>query len=159
MEQEVIKEPLPKQGPEALGIPEVPGAERARVDAKPLERPQESGASPADVVIPDTEAGPSVSREQAPFDFKDVEGILSEDLGEIYAGLPDDIKPAFRAAGEDVARKIHGMLVGINREPPKIIDALRQWLRLLPGGLSPYLEQGIKIKVDKLMRLGKPELN
>ncbi len=92
-------------------------------------------------------------------DIKKVESVLSEGLADIYNALPADVQPAFRAAGEEAARQIYELLKAVTVEISKVITVMRHWLRLIPGVSGDYLEQEVKIKTDKLLRLRKSNMN
>lgn len=86
---------------------------------------------------------------------KEVEDILSEDLGSFYAKLSPKEQKVFRQEGEKAATKIRAMLEQVKVRARSIIDIIRRWLRLIPGVNRFFLEQEAKIKADRVMALHK----
>jgi hypothetical protein len=80
-----------------------------------------------------------------------IEGILSENLGDIYAQLPVEKREAFRIKGEEVAGKIHTMMSTAKVKVHKILDLVSDWLGMIPGVNVYFLRQEAKLKLDKLM--------
>ncbi|MEK7183822.1 MAG: hypothetical protein AAB776_04280 [Patescibacteria group bacterium] len=80
-----------------------------------------------------------------------IEGILSENLGEIYSQLPEDKREAFRLKGEEVAGKIHEMMTTAKIKVHKILKLVSDWLGMIPGVNVYFLRQEAKLKLDKLM--------
>ncbi|MBT6253928.1 hypothetical protein HOI83_01715 [Candidatus Uhrbacteria bacterium] len=82
-----------------------------------------------------------------------IEGVLSEDMGELYAALPPDVQPIFKAKGEEVAGKIMEMFAGAQVAAKKVLGLIREWLGIVPNMNKFYLEQESKIKTDQIMEL------
>ncbi len=114
--------------------------------------------------VPTTERAaetPSASRPVLPTSrvvdpvTKEVEDILSEDLGPFYGKLTPKEQQVFRAEGERAASKIRAMLEHVKIKTRSLIDIIRRWLRLLPGVNKFFLEQEAKIKADRMVSLHK----
>lgn len=88
-----------------------------------------------------------------------VEGILEEDLGPIYASLPEDAKPLFREKGEQVAREISTMLQTLKVKAARILRLIRDWLHTIPKVNSFFLEQEAKIKTDRILAFQDKRMN
>lgn len=84
-----------------------------------------------------------------------IEGILAEDLKEIYASMDEPAKRQFRAEGERVAGKIELIIQQVKVKVKKILDLIRIWLTMIPGVNKYFIEQETKIKLDKIMALRK----
>lgn len=82
-----------------------------------------------------------------------IESVLSHDMAQMYADLPKDIKPIFKARGEEVAIKIQEMIASAEVIARKVLRLIRDWLGLVPNINKYYLEQESKIKTDKIMEL------
>lgn len=80
-----------------------------------------------------------------------IEGILAENLGEIYSQLPEDKREAFKAKGEEVAGKIHEMVLTAKIKVHKVLKLIGEWLHMIPGVNVYFLQQEAKIKLDKIM--------
>jgi len=80
-----------------------------------------------------------------------IEGILSENLGDIYSQLPEDKREAFRLKGEEVASKIHEMMTTAKIKVHKILKLVSDWLGMIPGVNVYFLRQEAKLKLDKIM--------
>lgn len=80
-----------------------------------------------------------------------IEGILSENLGEIYSQLPEDKREAFKVKGEEVASSIHEMMSTAKLKVHKVLKLIAEWLHMIPGVNVYFLQQEAKIKMDKIM--------
>jgi hypothetical protein len=86
--------------------------------------------------------------------YKQIEGILSEDLGEMYNKLTPKDQQIFKAKGEETARSIFQLVYGKTKiKVKKIIKLIRNWLKVIPGINKFFLEQEAKIKTDKILGL------
>lgn len=83
--------------------------------------------------------------------LKDVEGILSDGLGDVYKALPKDRQLIFRQKGEEIANKITDMIIYGKARVKEIWKLVTDWLGGLPGMNKYFLEQEIKIKTDRVM--------
>lgn len=81
----------------------------------------------------------------------EVEKILEEDLGDLYASLPEDAKPIFKRKGEEVAQQIAAMVRNLKVEVSRVIRVIRDWLLTIPKVNRFFLEQEAKIKTDMLI--------
>ena len=84
-------------------------------------------------------------------ELKAIEDILAEDLTDLFLGLPDQKKPLFKQKGEEIAYKVKEMVDKGKVKVYKIIDMIRDWLKMVPGVNKFFLEQEVKIKADKLL--------
>lgn len=84
---------------------------------------------------------------------KEIEEVLSEDLGDIYKNLPPEKKEQFKAEGEKTAGLIRQMIEHGKFHGRKALNLIVRWLRLIPGVNKFFLEQESKIKTDKLYQL------
>lgn len=100
-------------------------------------------------------AGAAATLAQKDKVLKEVEDILAADLGAIYANLPDVKKAMFRQKGEEVAQTIRQMFVSGKVKVHAILEAIRNWLRLIPGINKFFLEQEAKIKTDRVLAYGE----
>ncbi|MCX6745484.1 MAG: hypothetical protein NTX00_00525 [Candidatus Parcubacteria bacterium] len=82
-----------------------------------------------------------------------IENVLSEDLEEIYFQLPPEKKAEFKARGEEAAGKLAILLSAVKIKVKKVLELIRNWLKLIPGVNKFFLEQEVKIKTDKLLEL------
>jgi exonuclease VII small subunit len=86
---------------------------------------------------------------------KEIEKILEEGLSEIYLDLPPAKQREFRILGEKTAREINLLLEKAKLKIRKIIELIRRWLLIVPGVNKFFLEQEVKIRADKIIRLKK----
>jgi len=84
---------------------------------------------------------------------KEVEGILEEDLDEIYLKLNPNKQREFKEKGEETALKINQLLDRAKVKAKKIINLIKNWLSLIPGVNKFFLEQEVKIKADKILKI------
>lgn len=134
-------EPAVEQAPEPEPQPRV---EKEVPAARPAVVQQASAPAPV--------AAPAPAKDKI---LKEVEDILSNGLGEIYTNLPDAKKSAFRQKGEEVAMTIRQMFVTGKVKVHTILDAIRGWLRMIPGINKFFLEQEAKIKTDRVLAYGE----
>ncbi len=83
----------------------------------------------------------------------EIERVLEDDLSELYFKLPEDKRAEFRVRGEAAAREIDVLLSAATVQVRKIIDIIRNWLKLIPGINTFFLEQEAKIKADHLLKM------
>lgn len=82
-----------------------------------------------------------------------IENILEENLKEVYASLPAEVKPKFKTAGEETAIKIRALMERTKVKARKILKLIKAWLKLIPGVNKFFLEQEAAIKAQKLMAM------
>jgi len=85
-------------------------------------------------------------------EYKAVEGILEENLQQLYLDMPVEDRQRFKNAGEATADKI----IALVRENGKnivwkIIRLIADWLSMIPNIKKFYIEQEAKIKADKIL--------
>lgn len=83
--------------------------------------------------------------------IKRIEGILEEDLNEVYFKMTDEKKKEFKRVGEETAMSIAEILKNPKYKIKNVLDLIRKWLLLIPGINKFFLEQEAKIKTDKLI--------
>lgn len=115
-------------------------------DAKSLEQQVPTTAS-GSVVIPKDEV------------VIEVERILEEGLGDLYASLPESARPLFKQKGEEAATEISGMVQKLHIELRRALELIRNWLMTIPKVNKFFLEQEAKIKVDLLVQLVEDRKN
>jgi len=98
-------------------------------------------------------AGPARPLASPELRLKQVESILEEDLGEIYARLDPYTQQQFKVKGEATVRGVFQLISQAKVQVKKIIDLIRNWLKIIPGINKYFLEQEVKIKTDKILGL------
>ena len=83
----------------------------------------------------------------------EVEKIMEEGLGPLYATLPEAAKPQFKQKGEEAATEIAGMVQTLTLKLKRVLKLLRDWLLTIPNVNRFFLEQEAKIKTDKIIEL------
>ncbi|NTU98460.1 hypothetical protein HGA64_00420 [Candidatus Falkowbacteria bacterium] len=139
---------LPEQLP--THSPERPVMHEQRVEAaKPTEKVGEANP-PTHVqqAVHAIEPGATDS-----VDLKKVETVMSAGLDEMYRSMSPEKQATFRIAGEATARQINQLLSESKIKAKKIINLLKEWLKLIPGVNRFFLEQEAKIKADELISL------
>jgi hypothetical protein len=84
---------------------------------------------------------------------KEIEKILAEDLQDIYAKLDPAMRLKFKKNGEDTAMRINNLFDKAKFKAKEIIALIKQWLFIIPGINRFFLEQEVKIKTDKIIKL------
>jgi len=84
---------------------------------------------------------------------KIVEEILSENMVEIYEGLPLNLQEEFKKQGDETATQISKLLQQAKDVTRQILDLIKKWLKIIPGLNKFFIEQEAKTKTAKLMAL------
>ncbi len=121
--------------PEVLKTPEKPlDVPHVTIKEKPAV-PAETPAAPSfhvPAAVPPAQKEPMLVK---------IEGILAEDLADVYENLPDELKPKFRAKGEETAGKIRQMMQDAKVKARKVLKLIKEWLKMIPGLNKFFLEQ------------------
>lgn len=84
---------------------------------------------------------------------QEIDNILSEGLNEIFLKMKPAQQKVFKEKGEETVLKINELLNQTKVKVNKIITLIRKWLSLITGINKFFLEQEIKLKTDKIIRL------
>lgn len=90
---------------------------------------------------------------------KEVEDIMADGLVEAFKELSPTEAQAFKIKGEETAREIRSLLKSTRVKVKKIFELIYEWLKMLPGVNSFFLEQEAKIKADKIMALHRKQMS
>lgn len=82
-----------------------------------------------------------------------IDSILSDGLHEVFLQMDPAKQKEFKRVGEETTAKINILLDKAKVKVDKIIDLIRRWLRLIPRVNHFFLEQEVKIKADKIIKL------
>ncbi|MBU1629885.1 hypothetical protein KKD88_02295 [Patescibacteria group bacterium] len=120
-----------------------------------LEEPQaEKPVKPAQEAKPKAAATKAVKKQAAVIKDEvllNIEKIMENDLGGLYAELPENAKPLFRKKGEEAAEEISGMVRNFKLKVSRILRLMRDWLLTIPKINRFFLEQEAKIKTDEIV--------
>ena len=83
---------------------------------------------------------------------KRVEKILEEGLEDVYLNMPPDRQKEFKALGEETVEKISQTLESGKVKAKKIVELIKNWLKIIPGVNKFFLEQEAKIKTDRILK-------
>jgi len=83
----------------------------------------------------------------------EIDGILSEGLNEVFLKMNPTQQADFKKTGEETVSKINVLLSETKVKVNKIIELIRKWLKLIPGVNKFFLEQEVKIKADKILKI------
>lgn len=149
-------EPTPSV-PEPVAVPEPPKPEPASTEttpaaveqlAKPEATPPVSSGVPVVQSLQSAVAAAPKSDER-----KEIEELMSEGLSEVYQAMTPEQQAKFRAKGEEVATKIEVMMKTFSATAKKVVDLVREWLKLIPGVNKYFLEQESKLKTDHIIKM------
>ena len=87
--------------------------------------------------------------------IKEIEGVLAEDLEEIFIKMSPEEQQVFKAKGEETAKKIYLLMKKAKIKVKEILNLIKIWLGLVPGVNKFFLEQEAKIKAEKIFRMKK----
>jgi hypothetical protein len=142
----------PRRVEVALPAPESPKAPEAfekgpeapppavEVSEQPVARPVRKPSAPTAPSVP--------ARDEM---TKEIEGILSEDLTDLFLKMTPSQQERFKAKGEETASKIRQLVSATKVNAKKVLDLIKDWLKLIPGVNKFFLEQEAKIKTDKVL--------
>jgi len=82
-----------------------------------------------------------------------IDNILADGLNEIFLKMNPDQQQEFKKKGEVTTAKINELLNKTKVKIRKIIELIKNWLKLIPGVNVFFLEQEAKIKADKILRI------
>lgn len=110
----------------------------------------------AEVDIPVPQALPKkVAPAAKSVPLKKIENILQEDLEEIFFNMDEAHRRMFKAQGERVAIQIEKIIATGKSITVKVLEIIKQWLRLIPGVNKFFIEQEAKIKTDKIIKINQ----
>ncbi|MDA0208536.1 MAG: hypothetical protein O3B64_04025 [bacterium] len=134
---------------ERVKTPEAPELQTEQtVESAPEQAPVQEQAVPE--VVPPISAMQIAPAPELPELLVEIETDLSKGLEDVYAALPESVKPAFRARGEEIAKEIVIMVESGKFAMKKVIDLIRSWLKMIPGVNRFFVEQEAKIRADKI---------
>jgi len=84
-----------------------------------------------------------------------IESVLAEDLGDLYATLPPETQQEFKEKGEETASKIRSMMTQAKVHFGKVLGLVRVWLKIIPGINKYFLEQEAKIKAEEIIDIAE----
>lgn len=156
MAGEIIAEKLIVEAPEATAAkvekiaslenrPEqvLPSPEKVKEAAKPLLEKKDDN----NIVV--TSQAQDWQKKQAAA----IDSILSEGLNEVFLKMSPKEQANFKKVGEETVIKIGKLLSETKVKVNKIVALIRKWLKLIPGVNKFFLEQEVKIKADRIMRI------
>lgn len=82
-----------------------------------------------------------------------IDTILAEGLSEIFLHMKPEEQKIFQKKGEETVNKINELLNQTKVKINTIVSLIRKWLSLIKGINKFFLEQEVKIKADKIIRL------
>ena len=147
---------IPEAMPEPVEIAEQPEVLKETESAR-----GESTDAPVETIAPEPLPAPTpITMPVAPpkdaFAVR-IESVLSEDLTDVFLKMSPVQQAAFKQKGEETAGKIQAILASAKVNAKKILDLIRDWLKMIPGVNKFFLEQDAKIKTDRLMLLAEEE--
>lgn len=139
----------PKPASEFGAIKELELGKPMETEARPsaeTRQAQVSAARPAPTRLPRPAKDPRLV---------EVENLLSVGLEDTYKELSPELKIKFKLEGERVSGLIWQMIESAKLQVQKIVDLIRNWLKMIPHVNHFFLEQETKIKTDKIILFAK----
>lgn len=140
-----VEKPVEAEKP----VPEAPA------EPEKEEKPKEVDEEKPPTVAPAAPAEPAQPLKSK--SVMEIEEVLQEDIGPVYAKMPDKLKNEFRKKGEETATTVDTLIHQVKTKTKKILDAIKEWLKIIPGVNKFFLEQEAKIKTDKIMKIKERE--
>jgi len=148
-----LEQPLDETGQSKPQKEKEPEFEQEKIESSQISTEKvEPATTPLSVAIP---SSAPVSQVQEDKIFKDIETILSEDMGEIYKNLPETLQEDFKKKGEETAQEIKNIISQTKIIVSKILILIKNWLLMVPGVNKFFLEQKSKIKTEKILNLAE----
>lgn len=140
-----IRTPEKISRPEKASRFEVPWfrPEKRREEAKPDKKSEAVPVAATPVSVPAWQTAQAAA----------IDAILSEGLNDIFLKMKPAEQRVFKQKGEETASKISALLIKTKVRVSQIISLIRVWLKMIPGINKFFLEQEVKIKADKIMKL------
>ncbi|MFA5106867.1 MAG: hypothetical protein WC497_00905 [Patescibacteria group bacterium] len=85
--------------------------------------------------------------------YRQIEQILEDDLFQVYQAMDEPTKRRFRDEGEKTTSKIEVILQATKIQVKKILDLIKNWLKIIPRINKHFLTQEAKIKTDRIIAL------
>ncbi|MFA6271672.1 MAG: hypothetical protein WC693_01000 [Patescibacteria group bacterium] len=86
---------------------------------------------------------------------KKIEGILSEDLKELFQGMDAAHKAEFKRQAAETASALEILIATAKATAKKVAKLISTWLKFIPGINQFFLEQEAKLKTDKILAMTK----
>jgi len=84
-------------------------------------------------------------------DYRRIEKVLEENLSDFYFRLSPLEQQKFKQKGEETTVAILRIISKPRFKIRRIVELIKNWLKLLPGINRFFLEQTAKIKADKII--------
>ncbi len=156
--QETLNQPEKiEEAPAQVEVEKKVEAEKA-VETAEVKEIEDEKEAPS-VTVPTT-AEPAKPQATSPA-LEKIEDILEEDLEDIYFKMTQEKQAEFKQTGEITASKIATLLGETKIKVKKILELIKEWLKIIPGINKFFLEQEAKIKTDKILDIkeeGNPVL-
>ncbi len=136
---------------------ESPEASWEQLLETPAEQSTETAPIAKELKPEPVKTAPAATVAPAPLNvlLRSVEGILQEDLSEVYGKMSPEKQQEFKQVGEETVSKITKLLQAAKVKVREIFSLIFKWLSLIPGVNKFFLEQEAKIKTDQVLALKK----
>jgi len=136
--------PKAEKAPSSENISErvLPNIEKIKESPKPIEKKGEGNI----IAVSQTQ---NWQKQRA----AEIDTILADGLNEVFIKMNAAQQAEFKKTGEETVLKINKLLMETKVKVNKIVELIRKWLKLIPGVNKFFLEQEVKIKADKIIRL------
>lgn len=110
------------------------------------------------VATPIVTPGPSALASNISYEEKQVEAIeniMAEGMDQVFLKMNPTQQKKFKTEGEKTAKKINRLLMKAKLSAEKVVLLIRRWLSMVPRINRFFLEQEVKIKADKILKIKK----
>jgi len=152
--EQKLEKPVLEKIPDSKTVVEKPKTPENKIENISVapEKKVEAKASTELLVSPNAVQVPSAQNYQQQR-AKEIDNILSEGLNEIFLKMKPAEQKVFQKKGEETVLKINELLNQTKVKINKIVALIRKWLSLITGINKFFLEQEVKLKTDKIIRL------
>lgn len=147
---------LPSYSPEQKfnhePLPEAVNFEQSKIETEGSKGINEAFENDNHVALPEiTNHFSSNVNTALPNDFKEIEDIMEDGLGDMFMKMNPIEKQKFKLRGEETVKQIMAIISLPKVKIKKVFNLIKAWLKMIPGVNRFFLEQTAKIKTDRIV--------
>jgi len=146
--------PNPEKIIEQMPIPEVPESGESNFQPEGLHEAgglTEQAEDTVGMELPQHFLAPQPMVAPQNQEFKKIESILEDGLGDMYLKMMPMEQEKFKIKGEETTNLIIRLMHQPKIKVKKVFELIKKWLKMIPGVNKFFLEQTAKIKTDKIL--------
>jgi hypothetical protein len=123
-----------------------------------VEKRVEEDVAKDKVPVPVISPGPAALASNISYEDRQVEAIeniMAEGMDQVFLKMNPAQQKKFKNEGEKTAKKISKLMMKAKVSAEKVVLLIRRWLSMVPRINRFFLEQEVKIKADKILKIKK----